>query len=161
MAQDRPGFTPDKRAENDNRKPRNIEPTTKIAPAQPKQESFQQRWDAIQPSKTAVFWYCLASIALTMIVGFTWGGWVRGSTAQQTAENSARDAVVSRLATICVAQYHLDPAKGQKLVDLQATASYQRGTYVTEQGWATMPGEEEPDRRVADACASQLIQLEQ
>ena len=35
-------------------------------------------------------------------VGVGWGGWVTGGTARQTAEAMARDAVVQRLAPICV-----------------------------------------------------------
>jgi hypothetical protein len=96
-----------------------------------------------------------------MLLGFTWGGWVRSSTAQRAADLTARDAVVSRLATICVSQFNQDPAKDQKLTELQAASSFQRGGYVTEQGWATMPGDEQPDRRVADACATQLLQATQ
>jgi hypothetical protein len=38
---------------------------------------------------------------------------------------------------------------------------YQRDDYVIEQGWATMPGEEKPDSKVADACAKLLMQIGQ
>jgi hypothetical protein len=92
-----------------------------------------------------------------MIVGFTWGGWVRGSTAQKMAATTAQAAVVERLTTICVAQFNLDPAKAQKLTELQATSAYERGKYVTNQSWATMPGDEKPENRVADACAKQIM----
>jgi hypothetical protein len=34
---------------------------------------------------------------------------------------------------------------------------WQRGAYVGKQGWATMPGEKEPDRKVAEACAPLLM----
>jgi hypothetical protein len=104
-----------------------------------------------------VFWLCLAAILLTMLVGFNWGGWVRGSTAQKMATVTARDAIVQRLATICVAQFNLDVGKDQKLQELKETSSYERAKYVTTQGWATMPGEEKPESRVADACAKQLM----
>jgi hypothetical protein len=161
MTTERPGFAAEKPADNDNRKPRASEPAPRPQPTKPKQETLGQRWSAVQVTKTTVFWVSLASILLTMLLGFTWGGWVRGSTAQRTADVTARDAVVNRLAQICVAQFGQDPAKDQKLSELQATASYQRGAYVTEQGWAIMPGEESPDRRVADACATQLVQLKQ
>jgi hypothetical protein len=92
-----------------------------------------------------------------MIVGFNWGGWVRGSTAQKLAAVMAQAAVVERLAPMCVVQFNLDPGKAQKLTELQATSSYQRSEYVKTQGWATMPGEAKPDSRVADACAKQLM----
>jgi hypothetical protein len=98
-------------------------------------------------------WSCVASGVLTMGVGFGWGGWVTASTARQTAEAMAREAVVQRLAPICVVQSGQDPAKGQKLVTLKDESAWQRGEYVGTQGWATMPGEREPDRKVAEACA--------
>jgi pimeloyl-ACP methyl ester carboxylesterase len=100
--------------------------------------SFGQRWSDARPTKTVLFWSCVASMVLTMIVGFSWGGWVTGGTARQTAENMARDAVVARLA-------------------LKDESTWQRAEYVGKQGWATMPGEREPDRRVAEACAALLI----
>jgi hypothetical protein len=92
-----------------------------------------------------------------MIIGFSWGGWVTGSTARATAEAMAHDAVVKRLAPICVVQSGRDPAKAVKLVALKEESSWQRGEYVGKQGWATMPGEQEPDSRVAQACATLLM----
>jgi hypothetical protein len=116
-----------------------------------------QRWSGAQPTKTATFWCCVASAVLTMIIGFGWGGWVTGGTARQTAEGMARDAVVQRLAPICVVQSGRDPAKAPKLVAMKDESSWQRGEYVGKQGWATMPGEQEPDRKVAEACAILLM----
>ena len=119
--------------------------------------SLGQRWSDVRPTKTLLFWACVASMALTMIVGFSWGGWVTGGTARQTAETLARDAVVQRLAPICVALSGRDPAKAQKLVALKEESTWQRSEYVGKQGWATMPGEQEPDRGVAQACATLLL----
>jgi hypothetical protein len=92
-----------------------------------------------------------------MIVGFTWGGWLRSSTAQSMAATASQAAVIENLAPICVAQFNLDPTKTEKLAELQATSSYQRAKYVTTAGWATMPGSETPDSKVADACAKQIM----
>ncbi|MBE7557029.1 MAG: hypothetical protein HS126_38815 [Anaerolineales bacterium] len=44
--------------------------------------SFGQRWDEARASKKVVFWFSLAAVILTMIVGFNWGGWVTGGTAK-------------------------------------------------------------------------------
>ena len=119
--------------------------------------SVGQRWSEARPTKTLLFWSCVASMVLTMIVGFSWGGWVTGGTARQTAETMASDAVVLRLAPICVVQSARDLGKGPKLVVMKDESSWQRGEYVGKQGWATMPGEQEPDRRVAEACATLLM----
>ncbi len=88
-----------------------------------------------------------------MIVGFTWGGWVRGATARSMAETVAEDAVVKHLAPICVVQFQHDPAKDQKLKELKEINAYEKADYVKKQGWAKMPGEGEPDDKVADECA--------
>jgi hypothetical protein len=119
--------------------------------------SVGQRWSEARPTKTLLFWSCVASMVVTMIVGFSWGGWVTGGTARQTAETTATDAIVRRLAPICVDQSARDMGKGAKLVAMKGESSWQRGEYVGKQGWATMPGEREPDRRVAEACATLLL----
>ena len=115
--------------------------------------SLGQRWATARPTKTLVLWLCVACAALTMIVGFTWGGWVRGATARSMAEAGAEEAVVKHLAPICVVQFQQDRAKGQKLKELRDMSAYERGDYVKKQGWAKMPGEGEADGKVADECA--------
>jgi len=124
---------------------------------QQKTLSMGQRWREAQPTKTMTFWACIASVVLTMIVGFAWGGWVTGGTAQKMADTRADDAVTKRLAPICVVQFQRDPGKVQKLVALHGTDSWQRDGYVEKQGWATMPGEEKSDSKVAEACAQLLV----
>jgi len=99
----------------------------------------------------------VASVVLTMIVGFTWGGWVRGATALSMGKAMAEEAVVNRLAPICVVQVAQDPAKDEKLKIMSDLHAYERSSYVQKQGWASMPGEKEPDGKVAEACARLLI----
>jgi hypothetical protein len=115
--------------------------------------SLGQRWSGARPTKTAVFFSWVACVVITMIVGFTWGGWVRESTARSMAE----DTIVTRLAPICVGQFDKDPRKEQKLQELRETSTWQGGDYVKNQGWATMPGEKEAASRVADECAKLLM----
>jgi hypothetical protein len=43
------------------------------------------------------------------------------------------------------------------LIGLKDESAWQRGEYVGKQEWATMPGEREPDRKVAEACAMLLM----
>ena len=119
--------------------------------------SFRRWWDEARPTKTVVFWSWVASVVLTMIIGFAWGGWVTGGTALKLAEKMADDAVVKRLAPMCVVQFNRDPGKDQKLKELKEVGSYQAGEYVEKQGWATMPGEEKPDSKVAEECARLLM----
>ena len=86
------------------------------------------------------------------------GGGVRGATARNMAEVMAEDAVVKRLAPMCVFQFKQDPAKDQRLKELKDLSAYGRGDYVKKQGWAKMPGEGEPDSKVADECAKLISQ---
>ena len=119
--------------------------------------TMQRRWDAIQVTKTAAIWSWVAVAAVTMIVGFAWGGWVTGGTAQAMGEKMALDAVVTRLGPMCVTQFQQAPGKEQKLKDLEKVDSWQRSEFIEKQGWATMPGAEKADRNVAEACAKLLL----
>lgn len=94
------------------------------------------------------------------IIGFAWGGWVTGGTAQEMAKEMADKAVIDRLAPICVLQSNRDPEKDKKLAELKELSSWDRRDYVEKQGWATMPGEKDPDSEVAGECASRLVESE-
>jgi len=120
-------------------------------------QSYRQRWDAAQPTKTHLAWSWVAVAALTMILGFTWGGWVTAGTAQTAAETMTQDALAKRLGPICVSQFQRAAGKEQKLAELEKTDSWQRGEYIEKQGWATMPGEEKPDSKVAAECERLLL----
>jgi len=122
-----------------------------------KKLGYRQRWGEARATKKVVFWFAVAAVVLTLIVGFNWGGWVTGGTAQAMA----KDAVVQRLAAVCVAQFDQNPGKDQKLAELKDISTWQRRAYVEKQGWATMPGEEKPDSKVADECAKLLMPIGQ
>ena len=112
-------------------------------------------------SKMATFWLCLASVAVVLIVGFRWGGWMTAGGAQEQAQAMAEDAVIERLAPICVAQFNQDPDSAIKLDEFTGLTSSQRSSFVRDQGWATFSGEVEPDRQVANACAKLLVDMSQ
>lgn len=118
---------------------------------------IRQRWSSAKPTKTITFWIAVGAIVLTVVLGFTRGGWTTGKTATKMAETAAQSAVVARLAPICAAQSNADPQQAVKLEELNALSSFNRATFVEEQGWATMPGETAPDKRVARECARQIM----
>ena len=159
MEQNRTGFSDDKIAGNDNRRSQTREATT-VTDTVAEPQSYGKRWSSMQFSKGTLAWICLAAIVATMFVGFSWGGWVTGGSAEKAAESMADSAVVDRLALICVAQFQQDPDHSAKLVELKAAGSFQQRTYVSEQGWATMPGDEKSDNNVATECAKQLVMIE-
>ncbi len=110
-------------------------------------------WEKI---KTAL-WSAVGGGIVLAIIGFAWGGWVTGGSAQEMAEELAQNAVVARLAPICVEQFNQDSEKDQKLKKLKEANPWERDDYVEKQGWATMPGEKEADRKVAEKCAELLV----
>ena len=75
------------------------------------------------------------------------------------ANGLSESAVVRRLAPICVVRFKEDVKKDQKLKGLKETGSFEQADYVKKQGWATMPGEPEPDAKVADECVKLLISM--
>jgi hypothetical protein len=103
-------------------------------------------------------WGVVIGSILTMIVGFSWGGWTTSSTAHQLAMKQADAAVTTALLPICLAGEKADVARTKKLGELTAvTSSYERTEFVMKTGWATFPGKEDPNRDVAEACASALL----
>ena len=93
----------------------------------------------------------------TLIVGFSWGGWVSGSTAAETAEMAAQTATVQALAPICAAKFEAAANADNGLAaKFAAVDSWKRDSHLIKAGWATFPGGAEPDNDVADACAKLL-----
>jgi len=119
--------------------------------------SLSRRWEDYQPSKTLLFWACIATAIATMIVGFGWGGWITGGTSRIMATTAA-DAARSELASaICVERFTAAPNSAARLVELKAIPdSYKKRQYVEAGGWATMPGKTSPDSRGAESCAAAL-----
>ena len=72
-------------------------------------------------------------------------------------EAGGEEAVAKRLGPMCVVQFRLDGQKVQKLKGLKETGTWEQTEYVKKQGWATMPGEKEPDNKVAGECAKLLL----
>jgi hypothetical protein len=103
-------------------------------------------------------WGAVIGSILTMIVGFSWGGWTTSSAANQVATQRADAAVTTAFVPVCLAQEKVDAPKGKKLGELKAiTASYEQTDFVMKAGWATFPGKADPNRDVAEACASALV----
>lgn len=103
-------------------------------------------------------WGAVIGSILTMIVGFSWGGWTTSSSATRAAMIRADAAVTDALVPICLAGEKADAARAKKLGELAAiTSSYEQTEFVMKAGWATFPGQTEPNRAVAEACATALL----
>ena len=101
----------------------------------------------------------VAGAVATLVIGFTWGGWVTGGTAKEMTQKSASSALVTALAPICVDKFQHSPEAAANLVELRKVSSWQQGNFITKGGWATMPGTPEANSAVADACATMLSAL--
>jgi hypothetical protein len=90
------------------------------------------------------------------VVGFTWGGWVTGGTAQKMATEQATKDVVTALTAVCLDQAKRDPQLVERTAAIKAGSTWNRGDMVAKNGWATLPGGTEPNRQVANACAEKI-----
>lgn len=119
--------------------------------------SLARRWEDYQPSKSALFWACAVTIVATMIIGFSWGGWVTGGTSRSMA-TTAGDVARGELASaICVDRFNAAPDAAAKRVEFKAlTDSYKKRQFIETGGWATMPGKTSPDRLGVESCAVAL-----
>ena len=97
-------------------------------------------------------------VVATVVIGFSWGGWVLGSTAAEKAEMAAQTAMVQALSPICAARFE-EAANAQNgmVAEFAAVDSWQRDSHLIKAGWATFPGGAKPDNDVAEACAKLLI----
>jgi len=103
-------------------------------------------------------WGAVIGGILTMIVGFSWGGWSTSGAALQVAMRQSDAAVTAALLPICLAGEKADVGRAKKLGELTAiTSSWEQTEFLMKTGWATFPGQPDPNRAVAEACASALL----
>lgn len=105
--------------------------------------------------RPALYGAACGAVALA-VVGFSWGGWVTGGSAERMAQDLSKADVVAALSLICIDQSKRDPQITERLAELKAASTYSRGDVVVKAGWATMPGMTEANAQVARACATQL-----
>ncbi|MGQ0547422.1 MAG: hypothetical protein ACT4P3_19165 [Betaproteobacteria bacterium] len=121
--------------------------------------SLRKRWGEYRPSKTEAFWTAVGGIAATLVIGFGFGGWVTGGTAEKLVQTAADNARHQLAAAICVSEFMQAKDAGARLADLKKTEWYQRDKLVAASGWATMPDRKEPNMAVAEICAAKLAEM--
>jgi hypothetical protein len=115
------------------------------------------RWAAYRPTKGVWFWSCAGCVVATIVVGFAWGGWVMGGTAERMASDAASGARAQLAALTCVAGFNNGPDAVAQLAALKKASSYQRGDMLVKSGWLTMPGSTGPVTGAADICVQKLM----
>jgi hypothetical protein len=106
--------------------------------------------------KQAVWGVIVGSVG-TMIVGFSWMGWVLGGTAERMAVDRSNSAVIVALTPTCVARFMQQPNAALKLAEFRKIDPWRQAQFVEEGGWATPRGGETPNSGVANACAEELM----
>src|SRR5579872_3207011 len=102
----------------------------------------------------SVLWGAVAGAIALAIVGFNWGGWATGGSAETLAASRAATAVVAALTPICVEKFRQAADASANLTEMKKTTYISdQGKFVEKGGWATMPGSTEPNSAVARACA--------
>ena len=104
-------------------------------------------------------WGAAAGAAALAILGFTWGGWVTGGSAEKLASQRASSAVVAAIAPICVNQFQAAVDAPARLDEFKKVSSWDQTAFVEKAGWATMPGSDAPSAGVARACAELIGKL--
>jgi hypothetical protein len=106
-----------------------------------------------------VAWGFVAGSVITMILGFSWGGWTTSGTAERMAADRSATAVTAALVPVCLEKSKADPAATKKLVALRAlSSSYEQRDAVLKDGWASI-GTGDANRDVADACVTELLKV--
>ncbi len=95
----------------------------------------------------------------TMAIGFNYGGWMLGGTAQTLADKAASSAVVAAIAPICVEQFQRSAKAADNMVELKKVSSWQQSGFIEKGGWAVMPGGKTAGSGVSEACATLLGNL--
>jgi alpha/beta superfamily hydrolase len=106
---------------------------------------------------TPAFWGAVCGAAAVAFVGFSWGGWVTGSSAEALASERATKAVVAALAPICVENFNRGKDASAQLAELKKAKSWERASFIDKGGWATMPGVSTVDNAMASSCAEMIV----
>ena len=110
-------------------------------------------------SRTRLIQGMVIGAVASMVIGFSWGGWVLGSTAHRLAADQASTAVVAVLTPICVEKFMQNGDAQENLATLRKISSnWEQGRYLEKGGFATRPGAASSDYELARACAAKLIE---
>lgn len=94
-------------------------------------------------------WGAAVGAAVILAIGFSVGGWVTASTADEMSD----EAVLASRSAICVAQFMSAPDHQEKLTSFQNTDRWRQYRFVEDGGWDKMPGETNARTQVSRACA--------
>lgn len=111
------------------------------------------KWQMV---KTVLLSAIGGAIVWWIVLAAAWG-WMSPGSAEKRAGERAETAVIEALTPICVANFQQDTEREAKLAALQEASTWSRDDYVIKQGWATMPGSDEPAQGIAVACVNRIL----
>jgi hypothetical protein len=97
-----------------------------------------------------------AGAVATIVLGFNWGGWSLGSTADKMAKERSELAVVAALAPVCADKFRALPDADAKTIALSKVDSWKRRDEFPKD-FVTLPGESYPTSALVDACSMLLL----
>jgi hypothetical protein len=109
-----------------------------------------------EESLTRLLQGAAAGAIATIVIGFGWGGWSLGSTADKMAKEQSELAVVAALAPVCVDKFRAQPDAAEKTVALSKVDSWKRSDQFPKE-FVTLPGETYPSSALANACYALLM----
>jgi hypothetical protein len=92
----------------------------------------------------------------TIFIGFNWGGWSLGGTADKMAKEQAKLAVVAALAPVCADKFRAQPDAAAKTIALSKVDSWKR-TEEFPKEFVILPGETYPSSALVEACYALLM----
>lgn len=104
-----------------------------------------------------MIWGAVIGAGLCVALGFTWGGWVTGSTARKDAGIAAHNATVVALAPFCAERFRAQGDSTAKMAELAKASTWERSSVVEKSGFAMMPGGTTSDSDIARACVDLLM----
>jgi len=121
--------------------------------------SMNQRFQEYRPSKTALFWSCAGCVVATIIVGFTWGGWVTGGSAGDMAEDALEQGRAQVAAAVCVEEFMAAADARPQLASLKETrSSWQQRSFIEDGGWAVIADQQYDG--AAELCSEKLTAMD-
>jgi hypothetical protein len=98
-------------------------------------------------------WGAVGGAIATIVLGFAWGGWVTGGSAEERAATSAEDAIVLAFTPLCIAKAG---EQSERIRLLKQESGFKRADFVIEAGWVADVTEDYRSK-VAEACASAVV----
>ena len=97
-------------------------------------------------------WGLIVGAIVTMIIGFSFGGWATSS----TVKNTVNEALASQAGDYCAASFKADLDYKDNLEKLKAANQWSRSDFIGKGGWAKTDSDKVPSYAVEKACVAAL-----